>query len=496
VYSSSSPFVDYSRLDRFKTQLLIVTMSACLTVPPDSAWTVWPVSRKSSIYIRDCYPKIYGLCREAWDAACEPACELVILQGTPGVGKSLFLDYALSKLLSDNKIVMLLSGPRETVFIYKNYVEPPEEHEIKQARTNKLAAGVDYVLYDPQEDPTATQYLDMTFFCGKKFLIAISPDPDNCSKIIKDAEQNAEVYMGPTDMDESEAMRKACYANNLSAIELQRRFQQIGGIPRMLFRGKSPLSIGKHDDSVLHAFSVRQDFALNDLAENPRRIDSGSVASSFKSLWALYHLVPDELFTSYSIEICCENGLKLLRQRLLEMDLPKLWDLYKNTAEKDGTLRGIRFEAYAHKKILVDGIPGLSAIKLNANSISKSISTSITVQVPPAPMKFPLMNNNVGNLATYRAQVLQMGGGYMLPDLPNYPVLDSAFVSKTNDCFIFQIKAGKSKSMSDMVGTVCSALGPIFVVVAPGENIVTQKLAGFPAAMSQYVLILREEIPL
>jgi hypothetical protein len=466
----------------------------CLTIPTNSVWTEWPVSGKNAIYIRDCYPKIYGLCQKAWDSACA----LVVLRGTPGVGKSLFLDYALAKLLSDNKIVMLVSGPDNEVFIYKSHVEQPEgAFTIEHARTNKLAAAVDYVLYDPHEDPQATQAINITFFRGKNILITVFPDPENCTKILKDAEQVSVLYIGPTDTDESESIKKSCYANTVSADELQRRFEEIGGIPRMLFQMKGPLPIEDYVDSVLQDISYLQMSALNDLAEKPQRIDFGTVASSCKSLWALYHLVPDKLFTSHSIEPSCENGLKLLRKRLLQMDVQKLWNLYyytDDTCERLGTLRRIRFEAYAHKKILVHGI-ALTAMKLNANSVSKS--TSIDVRIPAGSTTFTLRDSNVDNLATYRAQVHQMGGGYMLPDLSNYPVLDSAFVSNANDCFILQMKAGgKSKPLSDdkAAATVCSALGQVFVVVTPVEHNVTKKLAGAPAAMSQYVLILRETL--
>ena len=38
--------------------------------------------------------------------------------------------------------------------------------------------------------------------------------------------------MGPTDIDESKAMRNSCYASRVSADELEQRFEQIGGIPQ------------------------------------------------------------------------------------------------------------------------------------------------------------------------------------------------------------------------------------------------------------------------
>ena len=461
---------------------------SCLDVPTHSVWSEWPVSESKTIYVCECYSAIYDLCHQAWNAGCP----LVLLRGTPGVGKSLFLDFALSRLVSDGKNVMVVCGPRGSAFLYtSSHDQPPEEISLQEAQINKRAGDVEYVLYDPQEDPKETQKFSLSFFCGKNVLIAVSPDPQNCSKIIKDAKIKAELYMGPTDLAESEAMGAACYGTSVSAQELQQRFEQIGGIPCLLFLAKSPLPVEGYDDSVLRDSSDRQNFALNDLVENPSRIDSGSVASSFKSLWSLYHLVPDERFTSYQIELCCDNGRRLLRQRLLTMDVRKLWNLYYNTDQRLGTLRGIRFEAYAHKKILVDGID-LIAKKLNQSGISKS--SEIQVLIPPWSREFTLHDNDVNNLQAQRTLVHQNGGGYMLPYLPNYPVIDSAFVSPSNSCVLLQMKAGRSKTLSDKAIAVVGALGNTFVVVTPEENIVTKQLSGAPAGMKQYVLVLQETV--
>lgn len=42
--------------------------------------------------------------------------------------------------------------------------------------------------------------------------------------------------------------------------------------------------------------------------------------------------------------------------------------------------------------------------------------------------------------------------------------------------------------------TVTAALGNTFIVVAPDDHVVTKKLAGSPATMDQFVLILGEAI--
>ena len=135
-------------------------------------------------------------------------------------------------------------------------------------------------------------------------------------------------------------------------------FDRGGGIPRFLFKQPGIFLLRAGDsDSAVARIEERQTFALNDLVRNPSRIDPGNVASDYKSLWSLYHLKkPDQYHANYSIELCSKSGRQLLLKRLIRMDVDELWDLHDRTNERFGTLRGIRFEAYAHKKIMADGL--------------------------------------------------------------------------------------------------------------------------------------------
>jgi hypothetical protein len=463
---------------------------AVLTVPEDSVWHEWPVSGMKTIYVPGCYSRIYSKCQFAWQRECR----LVVVKGTPGVGKSVFLDYVLSQLLSATGVpvrVMVVRGPSDDVLLYRNgYSEQPEEVSLQVARSNKLANDADYVLYDPHEDPLETQKLNMAFFCKKNVLIAMSPDPQNCKKILKDASRKQVLYMGPMDVNEAEAMRTSCYANSVSAEQLTQRFEQAGGVPRLLFQESAPDPPEGFNDSVLKEISDSQTFALKDFVLNPQRIDCGSVSSEFKGLWSLYHLVPNEEFNNYQIEVCCDNALKLLRDHMLKMDVQKLWALFKETDTRLGTLRGIRFEAYAHQKILVDGI-NLTARKLTKNAVSATVMK--TIFIPSGSTKFPLRDNTVETLPEQRQEAYKNGGGYLLPDFSNYPVIDSAFVSWSNECYMLQMKSGNSKRLSpDKAEIVAAALGNVFVIVTPEENIVKTMLAGSPPGVIQYVLILQE----
>ena len=256
-----------------------------------------------------------------------------------------------------------------------------------------------------------------------------------------------------------------------------------------LFQKKSPLTPDM--DSVLVAFAERQTAALNDLAKNPARIDSGNVASGFKSLWSLYHLAPNRILTACTIELCCEDAKGLLKQRLLRLDVDMLWNLFDTTNVKEGTLRGIRFEACAHKKILLVGLSA-QAKKLTAENVSNS--TTCNINIPAGLTRIPLLDNDSNQLVTQRVEVVSKGGGNLLPNLPNYLVIDSAFADQNNNSVMLQMKEGKSKKLSaGKTPNVVAALGDLFVIVAPEENIVTKKLPGSPNTLNQYVVILNED---
>ena len=127
----------------------------------------------------------------------------------------------------------------------------------------------------------------------------------------------------------------------------------MGGIPRYLFCKILPNGF----DSSLDQIKQKQERALREAVETPQVIDGGDVDANFKHLWSLYFVNP--LYTNatvdhyrYTIEVCSDDARARLRDRLMEKEVKDLWKLYENTLSQNGTLRGIRYEAYAHKKIL------------------------------------------------------------------------------------------------------------------------------------------------
>jgi hypothetical protein len=166
----------------------------------------------------------------------------------------------------------------------------------------------------------------------------------------------------------------------------------------------------------------RQTFALNDLIENPRRIDTATVATDLKGLWSIYHLVPNGLCTLYTIEFYTSNGGKLLLDRLLQKEVRYLWIMFYTMEEMNGPLRSMKFEAYAHKKILTDGIDGTAHL-WTKNGISSSTRKGIAI--PAGSNLVDVPDNNLNSLSRYALAIGINSPLYLLPSLTNVPVIDS-----------------------------------------------------------------------
>mmetsp|Transcript_17336 Transcript_17336/g.26260 ORF Transcript_17336/g.26260 Transcript_17336/m.26260 type:complete len:197 (-) Transcript_17336:899-1489(-) len=187
-------------------------------------------------------------------------------------------------------------------------------------------------------------------FRDKPFIVAISPYEANCKKLRKDTRKQVLLYMGTLSLEEALEMRSSCYPSDVTEQLVRSRYNQIGGIARVL----TASTAANNYDSNLQQAIEKQTMALQDIAESPLRIDGGEVMAQFKNLWSLYHLQPvspgDNLpqWYSYTIEPCCSDMRVKIRDRLMKKDVEELlrdlkiqWkgmDVYEGSATKP-TLR-------------------------------------------------------------------------------------------------------------------------------------------------------------
>jgi hypothetical protein len=254
------------------------------------------------------------------------------------------------------------------------------------------------------------------------------------------------------------------------------------------------------DEAITMVRTKQLEALLNDISENPLRIDGVEIAAQFKSLWSLYHLQPrlieqdtgDSIVDlhSYTIELCGASVHSLLRDALMVRQVSDLWQAFHRTLERHGTLRGVRFEAYAHKKILMFGLAG-PAVSLT----QKGTGTRVFHVAIPASLPTILLPDNKLTTRLQTAVTNAQGhdrGGYPLPSLPNFPVADAIFVD-AHSFLKLQMEAGPSKPLSDNSAQIlCAAVPGPLVIVVPDESIITKKLAGGPNGLDQFRFVLNE----
>ena len=460
------------------------TANNVINLAADSNHT-WIQTGSKMLFKQSCYDDIWDICRRA-----ALVFDGVVLSGTPGVGKSCFLDFALHRLRTDNESVLYVHGKSGYAFIYKSDGNV-EQVSIADAISGQLAKTVDFILLDPPEggDPNFWGYKNLH---NTKFILAVSPDRNNCQGLRKDA-STVDLYMGALlSIDEVEEMRLACYPNVPQRI-VEKRYKEFGGVPRLLFK--------PYDSSLpdpLQTARKEQNQALLDAVSHPRRIDNGSPEPSYQSLWKLYHIHPvikDDGTTDYgdyTIQTCCEDAHARLRDKLMEKSVKDLWTAYSETDEGLGALKGIRFEAYAHKKILAEGLNCL-ALGLTKNGLSSA--WPLPVSVPPNLTKVDLVNNDVGKGLQDAVALARKSttGRYLLPHFANFPVVDSIFVPHGQDNAVqLQMIAGKSQPLpvpNAAAITAATGSSDLYIVV-PDEVTITKKLAG--SNMNQYRIVLHE----
>uniref|UniRef100_A0A7S3KXL4 Sucrose phosphatase-like domain-containing protein n=1 Tax=Amphora coffeiformis TaxID=265554 RepID=A0A7S3KXL4_9STRA len=352
----------------------------------------WPAADREKIYAsQQSYQELFARCELLFEHV-----QGVFLKGTPGIGKSCFLDFVLHRYLNNGKKVLYVSGPRDWVYTFYPDGTFDKNYDVKKSLIEMELANdedIDIVLFDPQEDSAVTLQFQKSHFHGKKFIVAMKPDPQNCKKLRKTSlTSKATLYLGTLSLPEAEAMRAACYPHVLADL-LRTRYEVMGGIPRYLFGTFLPGGV----DEAKNEVEQMQLRALNEAVEHPLQIDGGEVASDFEHLWSLYHIQPVSNagvidYHRYTIEICCDDARTKLRTKLMEKSVTALWRLYRDTAEQHGGLRGLRYEAYAHKKTLSEGLDGRAPC-LTQRGTGKG---SLSVNTPVALQKIVLPDNNVG----------------------------------------------------------------------------------------------------
>ena len=294
---------------------------------------VWIQTKSKTLFVRKCYSDIWGIVQQHYNIiedgpiAMTGTLDGFVISGTPGVGKSCFLDFCLHNLLRLGKSVCYFYGKTMTAKIIKAD-GTTETYSVAENFEGALAGQADFLLIDPPENANPDFLGGRWGLEGKKFILAGSQNRNNCQAIRKET-STVKLYMGTCSRQESEEMRVACYPG-VTQERAALRFGEFGGIPRFLFKA---VVIVDGEDIVLNEDRQCQRSALADLIRNPKRIDD--MESLDSCLSTKFHVEPISLengsinYMKYTIQPCAEDDV-------LHHILDEIWSLSNEGLSLDG----------------------------------------------------------------------------------------------------------------------------------------------------------------
>lgn len=176
-----------------------------------------------SIYIRTAYDDIAKLIISQLPSSGSTSCfsSLIIVCGTPGVGKSMFLPYLQVRL---NHAGFRLCFKYSNGWIY-------HDSQTSQYVPNEL----DILFLDPSKTIILLDAASLSQYVNFTCILAASPDMTHMKAAMK-FRQCTKFYMPPWSLEELQACNvKIDEYLFLSCEELHVRFKKWGGIPRIVF---------------------------------------------------------------------------------------------------------------------------------------------------------------------------------------------------------------------------------------------------------------------
>jgi hypothetical protein len=183
-----------------------VSDNRTITLP---AGQTWP-QEEGSLYVRDCYEQ---LMTALWNTKQKEVVHIV--KGTPGVGKSVFLDYALWWLVTTKKkkVLYMYKGGKTSHMYTAGGVTTYMDLHVYPELLRSLYPQVDVVLFDPAVgnkdcllEVTGNPYFDLA---EKLVIAAVSPDKVNYGFLEHEQIHTEEWFMGPLSREEMDKMFNA-----------------------------------------------------------------------------------------------------------------------------------------------------------------------------------------------------------------------------------------------------------------------------------------------
>lgn len=294
------------------------------------------------LFVRECYPRMFAL---ATDIAKQNGGGLVFT-GNPGIGKSWFLNYALWKLLQDNKTVLFESVSKNTLWLFKDgkvEMTKPDEATKRSELYDAVKSDQDaWYLFDPGE--IAKEPIEIAPFT----IVSASPNPKHYKKLEK---LTANKYYVPCwsweELEKHLPHAAKTIAPGLTVDEAKQNFDIFGGIPRYVYRNKDQVETKKEELlGAIHQLDLR---VLALVRKDLEIVQAYHPKLSHK---ILQYDVDPESFKSRGIRFASNYVVDRVAEHTAETNLSELG---RTLSDLKGPLAGELFERFAPSSLCEGG---------------------------------------------------------------------------------------------------------------------------------------------
>ena len=307
----------------------------------DTMLPVWDIectpttlSKVNALFIRDSYKELYALIVDSFMD------KDVIVTGTPGIGKTLFLVYFLMRYMRENAefTVLFCKHSSETYVYFDNCNDGPVELQHMTQDLEYMLENGDLLLL---VDAASSSEVYRTGNC--RVIVATSPNISNYEDILKDC--NPVLLHMP--VWSSEELLQACVKISsygaLTEAVVNERFEIWGGIARLVFEPDDEIYTEKCALLDKHISSVTPKTIFKDFS----RVDTGKESHQIFH----QHLVGDS-FTNYVLRFASDYVKSKVCKQVLNTECEMEWLMRSARKVPElGALRGLLFEPFVFDKL-------------------------------------------------------------------------------------------------------------------------------------------------
>jgi hypothetical protein len=381
----------------------------------------WLTLNSSLLFVRSCYDALWDELDRLYKASQAPGSNQVVrvlLLGTPGIGKTVSMNYFLHRAL--NAGYKVLFETRERRFYFHDGIV---ESELLEARVLSSVHGdpAVFFLVDHQQSQPPP-------FVEAFTVAAMSPDQRNFKEFIKN--RCMPFFVPLPSAHEVIAMNSVW--PQLSTKELQSRLERYGPIPRRVF---SPLQSYHQTDliSKLKSFDYQVVLTMGLLTKG------SFLPKQFEGLsWTVLHLTTEDFQSVSAITWASRSVMQEAMALHYAHKLGELEQIIAKGLANPARLHDVdgEFQYWACHKLAAGGKWPMYAVKFEQNTCCYIKSGDL--QLPRSEVQL------VSRLPPV-STMMQRPGQLHYSKLPNEPLCDAAMVEGTT-LLLFQMTIGETHS--------------------------------------------------